>query len=534
MAFKIPDSLAGSGGLSVDGDVQIDAFDNTSRWIGVYVRKNSTGTVVRQPRLNLIEGSNVTITVSEDTVDGEVDITIASSGGGGGGPTYTAGDGIDIDGSDIISVVVGDLVGAGIEDDGSNNFRISAAAAGAGLTGGGGSALAVGAGTGITVNANDVQISPIAAESFFINGTGSSAVPTAIAGSTVAGAGLTYSSGGILAVGNGAGITINANDVQLSTIADDTFMANVTGSPAVATGKSFSSLAGLNLSYDATNHELDWDGVDIRKNSTGSTFTRPRINFIEGSNITLTVADDSGDGEVDVTVAAASATFPTAASLLRIVEDFTDIGLTTSTLGTTAIVVPCGSTNWTAISSTSTGAIASAAGTSGHPGKITVTTSASSGDLCRLFHAQPGWQAGSRPNIIHYGDISTVTFIAQPSTLTSIGFGLFMADTITLDNAVGWLFDTNTDGNLHTITRASSVETNHSGTAVSTESKYEMIFTSGQVEFKLDGATFGTVHTTDLPTSSVLTPYIRVQSRTGLLRSITIDLFSLVSNSLSR
>lgn len=476
MAFKIPDSLAGSGGLSVDGDVQIDAFDNTSRWIGVYVRKNSAGTVVRQPRLNLIEGSNVTITVSEDTVNGEVDITVASSGGGGG-PTYTAGDGIDIDGSDIISVVVGDLVGAGIEDDGSNNFRISAAAAGAGLTGGAGAALAVGAGTGITVN---------------------------------------------------------ANDVQLSTIADDTFMANVTGSPAVATGKSFSSLAGLNLSYDATNHELDWDGVDIRKNSTGSTFTRPRINFIEGSNITLTVADDSGDGEVDVTVAAASAAFPTAASLLRIVEDFTDIGLTTSTLGTTAIVVPCGSTNWTAISSTSTGAIASAAGTSGHPGKITVTTSASSGDLCRLFHAQPGWQAGSRPNIIHYGDISTVTFIAQPSTLTSIGFGLFMADTITLDNAVGWLFDTNTDGNLHTITRASSVETNHSGTAVSTESKYEMIFTSGQVEFKLDGATFGTVHTTDLPTSSVLTPYIRVQSRTGLLRSITIDLFSLVSNSLSR
>jgi len=245
MAFKIPDSLAGSGGLSVDGDVQIDAFDNTSRWIGVYVRKNSTGTVVRQPRLNLIEGSNVTITVSEDTVDGEVDITIASTGGGGGGGSLTAGDGIDIDGSDIISVVVGDLVGTGIEDDGSNNFRISAAAAGAGLTGGAGAALAVGAGTGITVN---------------------------------------------------------ADDVQLSTIADDTFMANVSGSAAVATGKSFSSLAGLNLSYDATNHELDWDGVDIRKNSTGSTFTRPRINFIEGANVTLTVTDDSGDGEVDVTI----------------------------------------------------------------------------------------------------------------------------------------------------------------------------------------------------------------------------------------
>lgn len=85
--------------------------------------------------------------------------------------------------------------------------------AGAGLTGGADAVLAVGAGTGITVNANDVQLSTIAAESFFVNGTAGAAVPTAIAGSTVAGAGLTYTTGGILAVGAGTGITVNANDV---------------------------------------------------------------------------------------------------------------------------------------------------------------------------------------------------------------------------------------------------------------------------------------------------------------------------------
>jgi hypothetical protein len=42
--------------------------------------------------------------------------------------------------------------------------------------------------------------------------------------------------------------------------------------------------------------------VGVRKNSTGSVFTRSRLNFIEGSNVTLTVADDGT--EVDVTIAA--------------------------------------------------------------------------------------------------------------------------------------------------------------------------------------------------------------------------------------
>jgi hypothetical protein len=51
-------------------------------------------------------------------------------------------------------------------------------------------------------------------------------------------------------------------------------------------------------------------GVAVRKNSTGVGFTRPRINLIEGTNVTLTVADDTTDDEVDVTVAASGgATF---------------------------------------------------------------------------------------------------------------------------------------------------------------------------------------------------------------------------------
>jgi hypothetical protein len=80
--------------------------------------------------------------------DGSNNLRIASTVAGGG-LTHSAGvlavgagDGIDV-AADAISVDVSDLAGTGLENDGSNNLRIAAAAAGAGLTGGAGSALSV-------------------------------------------------------------------------------------------------------------------------------------------------------------------------------------------------------------------------------------------------------------------------------------------------------------------------------------------------------------------------------------------------------
>jgi len=60
----------------------------------VKARKNSTGTVFVRPRINLIEGSNVTLTVSDDASDNEIDITIASSAAGGSGITQGMGQAI--------------------------------------------------------------------------------------------------------------------------------------------------------------------------------------------------------------------------------------------------------------------------------------------------------------------------------------------------------------------------------------------------------------------------------------------------------
>ncbi|MCK4958037.1 MAG: hypothetical protein KAT00_01525 [Planctomycetes bacterium] len=48
--------------------------------------------------------------------------------------------------------------------------------------------------------------------------------------------------------------------------------------------------------------------VYVSKNSGAAIGLRPELNFIEGSNITLTIADDAGNNEVDITIAAAATT----------------------------------------------------------------------------------------------------------------------------------------------------------------------------------------------------------------------------------
>lgn len=61
--------------------IQSVDIDNNAR---VAVAKNSGATVGTRRKLNLVEGTNVTLTVSDDVANEKVDVTIAASGGGGG------------------------------------------------------------------------------------------------------------------------------------------------------------------------------------------------------------------------------------------------------------------------------------------------------------------------------------------------------------------------------------------------------------------------------------------------------------------
>lgn len=47
--------------------------------------------------------------------------------------------------------------------------------------------------------------------------------------------------------------------------------------------------------------------ISVRKNSTGSVYSRRRLNLIEGTGATLTVADVSGNEEIDITIAVTGA-----------------------------------------------------------------------------------------------------------------------------------------------------------------------------------------------------------------------------------
>jgi len=75
--------ITGGGDLSADrafGFDQTAALGNNAR---IAVSKNSGATVGMRRRVNLIEGTNITLTIADDAGNEEVDVTIAASGGGG-------------------------------------------------------------------------------------------------------------------------------------------------------------------------------------------------------------------------------------------------------------------------------------------------------------------------------------------------------------------------------------------------------------------------------------------------------------------
>ena len=86
------------------------------------------------PRINFIEGANVVLAVTDDLVNGEVDVVIASTGGGGGGSgghvvkkagiPFTARTGLNFSDGPYISITVAD-------DPGNNETDITITATGA-------------------------------------------------------------------------------------------------------------------------------------------------------------------------------------------------------------------------------------------------------------------------------------------------------------------------------------------------------------------------------------------------------------------
>jgi hypothetical protein len=110
--------------LTLDFD-ETATLGNNAR---VMVRKNTGADVGARRRLNLIEGTNVTLTVADDAGSEEVDVTIAATGGGGGYAT------IEDEAVPRTQRTTVNFTGAGVScvDDGSSKTVCTISGGGAG------------------------------------------------------------------------------------------------------------------------------------------------------------------------------------------------------------------------------------------------------------------------------------------------------------------------------------------------------------------------------------------------------------------
>lgn len=268
-------SWAGSASNVQDALEELEAESTTLAFKTVAVAgQDDVVADAKDDTLTFTAGTDITITTNSGTDA----ITIASSGAG----SITASLGCEKVGSDVrsdllaaggikltgneIGIEPNDFAGAGLEDDGSDNLRIAAAAAGAGLTGGAGSALAVGAGTGITVNTDDVALA-----------------------ATAAGAGMTHTAG-VLNVIGGNGITSNADDIELS--------STVPGAGLTMTAGVINVIGGDGITASANEIETTVDGTTIELNaSDGSGALRVKDLGITNAKI----ADDTiAEAKLDI------------------------------------------------------------------------------------------------------------------------------------------------------------------------------------------------------------------------------------------
>jgi hypothetical protein len=183
----------------------------------------------------------------------------------------TNGAGQPVESSQLI-VKVSDLVGTGIEADGSNNFRL--ATQGNGISGGGGTLLSVDADstTGATV-------APVSVTSNGVGVTVDNATITHVAGELS----VDFS-------GNADGTTIEYSTSTLSVVANDS------SAPGIA-GVDLSSGVGVSIDNDTITHSTGTLSVDFASHVDATTieYTGTTLNVVAGGITATEIATDAVD-----------------------------------------------------------------------------------------------------------------------------------------------------------------------------------------------------------------------------------------------
>jgi hypothetical protein len=276
------------------------------------IRKNSGTDIGARPRINFIEGTNISLTITDDSVDNEVDVTIASVGAGSGdvvGPVSSVDNTIPkFDG------ITGKLIqGSGIVIDDSNNISSVGTVDGRDLSVDGAKLDTIESGAEVN-NISDLNATALVGGGEITLHThpsdgefGNAYFPTWTA---------TPATGVVTGPASATDNAIARFDlttgklVQNSTVIIDD-LGNITGAGTINAvtitshssrhqdgGADEISVAGLSgLLADAQK-------VSVKKNSGTNVGTRPNLNFIESTGISITIADDNPNNEIDITIAA--------------------------------------------------------------------------------------------------------------------------------------------------------------------------------------------------------------------------------------
>lgn len=295
----------------------------------VAVSKNSGATVGTRATLNFIEGSNITLTIADDAGGDEVDVTIASAGGGASQlsdlsdvntstPTnrnVLVADGVDFESRALVEADISDLgtyltnINGEVIGDLSNVTITGPGVSGDVLQWSGAAwvdrtlaeaGIAAASHTHVEADITDLQ-----------------AYITDISGSPLS----ELSDTTITGIGSGEILMWNGSAWINRTLAEATIASTTHATAHQNGGSDEISVAGL------SGELADAQPVAVSKNSGATVGTRSTLNFIEGSNVTLTIADDAGGDEVDITIAASGG-----GGAIGDLSDVTITGPTTSDL----------------------------------------------------------------------------------------------------------------------------------------------------------------------------------------------------------
>lgn len=105
--------------------------------------------------------------------------------------------------------------------------------------------------------------------------------------------------------GSANNLTASEHDANFTAIENEVDAKAPLASPALTgTPTAPTAAVGTNTTQVATCAFVRAENSRVAVKKAGTTIgTRRAVNFIEGSNVTITVADDSGNEEVDVTIA---------------------------------------------------------------------------------------------------------------------------------------------------------------------------------------------------------------------------------------